>query len=240
MFPLAALNVAEVAPAATVTEAGTVSTVLLVFSVTMAPPLGAPALKVTVHTALLVLLNVEGLHDTPVTVGKGVVPVTVPPVPDRVMLLPVPETAAVLLNAIEALLTPDANESVTTATVPFEILPAFMPDTRQVYAPEAATQLIVLDALVAAVPALAEMETTLLGGYVKVHCKAAGSLPAGDVKFRFTDIAPPVPTFADPNVKESVCPKAEDNDANRAIEIIRTILVQLSSVRDNLAHPKGI
>src|SRR6478672_5991713 len=42
------LNVAVVAPAATVTEVGTVAAVLLLASITTAPPAGAAALSVTV------------------------------------------------------------------------------------------------------------------------------------------------------------------------------------------------
>jgi len=49
MAPVVALNVAEVDPAATVTEAGTVSTVLVFVSVTTAPPAGATFVSVTVH-----------------------------------------------------------------------------------------------------------------------------------------------------------------------------------------------
>ena len=44
-----ALKVAVVAPAATVTDAGTVSKVLLLVSVTLAPPVGALWVSVTVH-----------------------------------------------------------------------------------------------------------------------------------------------------------------------------------------------
>jgi hypothetical protein len=46
---VAALNVTEVEPAATVTEAGTVSAVLVLVSATAAPPVGAAAVNVTVH-----------------------------------------------------------------------------------------------------------------------------------------------------------------------------------------------
>jgi hypothetical protein len=49
MLVVVALNAAEVKPAATVTEAGTVSTVLVFVRVTAAPPAGATLLKVTVH-----------------------------------------------------------------------------------------------------------------------------------------------------------------------------------------------
>src|ERR1035438_7196325 len=47
-----AVNPAVVAPAATVTEAGTVTEELLLLSVTACPPAGAAALSVTVHGSL--------------------------------------------------------------------------------------------------------------------------------------------------------------------------------------------
>ena len=43
------LNVAVVAPAATVTDAGTVSEALLLASVTLDPPVGAVWVSVTMH-----------------------------------------------------------------------------------------------------------------------------------------------------------------------------------------------
>ena len=49
MPAVVALKVAEVAPAATVTDAGTVSTALVLVSVTTAPPAGATLVKVTVQ-----------------------------------------------------------------------------------------------------------------------------------------------------------------------------------------------
>ncbi len=49
MVPAVAVNVLLVDPAATVTEAGTVSCALLLDSVTDAPPAGAACDNVTVH-----------------------------------------------------------------------------------------------------------------------------------------------------------------------------------------------
>jgi len=49
IVPVDALNVAEVADAATVTEAGTVSTALELESPTLAPPVGAGWVNVTVQ-----------------------------------------------------------------------------------------------------------------------------------------------------------------------------------------------
>ena len=49
MLPVVALNMAEVAPAPTVTDPGTVSVVFVFVSVTTAPPPGAALVSVTVQ-----------------------------------------------------------------------------------------------------------------------------------------------------------------------------------------------
>src|ERR1700735_5065757 len=49
MAAVVALKVAEVAPADTVTDAGTVRVELVLVSVTVAPPVGAASVRVTVH-----------------------------------------------------------------------------------------------------------------------------------------------------------------------------------------------
>jgi hypothetical protein len=64
-----------------------------------------------------------------------------------------------------------------------------------------------LPALVATSPAAAEIETTLAGGNVNVNCRAAGSLPAGDVKVRFKDTVPFAAVVPEDKTNESVCPK---------------------------------
>jgi hypothetical protein len=54
-----------VAPAATVTDAGTVSEVLLLASVTLDPPDGAVWFIVTVQVLTALWPRLTGLHDTP-------------------------------------------------------------------------------------------------------------------------------------------------------------------------------
>jgi len=154
--------------------------------------------------------------------------VTAPPVPDTLIPSPVLEPAAVLLNAIDVLLTPAANETFKTATAPFEIVPAFMPETKQEYAPVAEEQVSVLEAFAAAVPALAEMEATSLAEYVRVHCKVAGSLPDGDVKFT-------VGGAPGAKVNESACPKAGNEAAANASAIIPTTPVPRTKPRKGFA-----
>ena len=65
IVPAVTPKVAELAPAAIVTEAGVVSRVLLSESDTTAPPLGAVLLSVTVHVLAAPESNVVALHDSP-------------------------------------------------------------------------------------------------------------------------------------------------------------------------------
>ena len=62
-----ALNVAVAAPAATVTDAGTVSEELLLASVTLDPPVGAVWVSVTVHVLTALCPRLVGLQATPET-----------------------------------------------------------------------------------------------------------------------------------------------------------------------------
>ena len=57
-----ALKVAAVAPAATVTDAGTVSEALLLASVTVEPPEGAVWVSVTMHLPTVLGLRLGGLQ----------------------------------------------------------------------------------------------------------------------------------------------------------------------------------
>jgi hypothetical protein len=67
LAPAVALNVAVVAPAATVTVPGTVSEALLLPSVTLEPPAGAVVVKATVHVLTALCPRLVGLHATPDT-----------------------------------------------------------------------------------------------------------------------------------------------------------------------------
>jgi hypothetical protein len=62
-----ALNVADVAAAATVTDAGTVKVALVFVSVTVLPPAGAAWFSVTVQVLVLLGPRVVGLHASVVT-----------------------------------------------------------------------------------------------------------------------------------------------------------------------------
>ena len=62
-----ALKVAVVEPAATVTEAGTISEALLLARVTDDPPVGAACVSVTVQVLTALCPRLVGLHATPET-----------------------------------------------------------------------------------------------------------------------------------------------------------------------------
>jgi hypothetical protein len=140
-----------------------------------------------------------------------------PPVHEIERALPDGDTETVFVSPMDVLLTPGAMIRFTTPTAPFEIIVAFIADARQVNVPKPETQLNVLPALIAAIPAIAEMETTLLGGYVTVHWTAAGSLPDSDIRFRLSETVPFDAAVPDDSVKESVCPKHGRNKRTNII-----------------------
>lgn len=112
-----------VAPAETVTEAGTVTAPLLLDNVTEAPPPGAPCVRVTVQDEVPGAFTVVGLQEMPLRVGLET-PVTVilPPVPLVGTLVPLGALATTLVTAM--LITPDAlpeRVAFTTASVPLAI-----------------------------------------------------------------------------------------------------------------------
>jgi hypothetical protein len=71
------LNVADVAPALTVTDAGTFNVALVSDSATAAPPVGADWLRVAVHVLEAFEPRIVGLHETAVTDTEGAVRLTV-------------------------------------------------------------------------------------------------------------------------------------------------------------------
>lgn len=71
MVPAVAVNVPTMAPAATVTEAGTVKFALLLVSVTTSPPAGAVAESVTVQVDVPLLDRIAGVHASELTRAFG-------------------------------------------------------------------------------------------------------------------------------------------------------------------------
>jgi hypothetical protein len=133
MAPAVAVNVAVIAAWGTVTDDGTVSKALLLEVATTTPPAGAAPLNVTVQVAEPEAARLVGRHAKEVrTVGGGPPPVTTPPVDESVIALPELEDARLLPSPIAVLVTPEAMVRFTTASVPFDIVLAFMPEARQV------------------------------------------------------------------------------------------------------------
>ena len=163
MVPAVTVKLADVAAATTATDAGTVRRELVLARATVAPPAGAAPVRVTVQVELPELFKEVVRQDREVTVGHAP-PVTVPLVAESGMAVPAGEAATGLLTPIGVVIAPTAMVRFTTATVPFEMMPAFIPEATQLYVPELAAQLNVLLAAVRAAPALTEMETTLAGG----------------------------------------------------------------------------
>jgi hypothetical protein len=74
--PVVALKVAEVAPAATATDAGTVSVELVLVRVTVAPPVGAAWVRVTVQVLAELdarLVGLQASEETSTDVAKLIV-----------------------------------------------------------------------------------------------------------------------------------------------------------------------
>ena len=71
-LPAVAANVADVLPAATVTDAGTVSAELLADSATLRPPVGAACVRVKAQVDLPFAIILVGVHDRALTVAWAV------------------------------------------------------------------------------------------------------------------------------------------------------------------------
>lgn len=106
------VNAAEVAPEATVTDAGTVALVVDEASVTVIPAVGAALLRVTVPVAEVPPVTAVGETDSAVSVGAVIVRVAVFEVPPRV-----PVRVAVTEAATEEVLTVNVAVVAPAATV---------------------------------------------------------------------------------------------------------------------------
>jgi len=93
-LPAVAEKFADVLPAGTVTEDGTVSAELLSESDTACPPAGARALSVTVHVLVAPCASDEGEQLSADTVAVGAGGVTAPPVVDVEIASPARDAAA--------------------------------------------------------------------------------------------------------------------------------------------------
>jgi hypothetical protein len=112
-----------VVPAATVRLPGTVTLALLLDRPTMAPPVGAAELRVTVHADVPGETTLEGLQFKLLTLLLAVLIPTTPPIPDPGINEPAALTAVTLATetGAEVTLVPAAMVSVTIATTPLLI-----------------------------------------------------------------------------------------------------------------------
>ncbi|MBZ5676598.1 MAG: hypothetical protein LAP61_20360 [Acidobacteriia bacterium] len=145
------MKLAVVAPAETVTLAGTVAFALLLDSATAKPPVGAALLIVTVHAEEPGALTLVGEQESPLSTGGTWVTAIVPPVPDMGIALPVAPVAIIPLSATDILGLTLAGEivNVAVATVPFGIT-AVAPNRTHVVDPLLPVQVTSFPAAVAA------------------------------------------------------------------------------------------
>ncbi len=204
MVPVVTVKFTVVAPAATVTDPGTVSAALVPDRLTSAPPVGAAADSVTVHVDVDVEPKLVGAHCRLETVGRELcVTVIAPPVPETLLRLPSDKTPITLLNGKESRLLLLVEEVVaeTTATTPLAMMLVFMPVARQVSDPLAELQFSVLPAAVNTGPATTLSEVMSPIGYESVHCRPAGALVAM-FNERFSEMAFPRTTAPEAKLRD--------------------------------------
>ena len=146
------VNVAVVAPGATVTEAGTLTGALFLERDMSAPAPEAACVMVTVHVDVLPEFTLAGLHDTLLRLAARITEM-LPAVP--VSETPVPSGAAAetfVTATFSVPVAPLARVTLTIATVPFAMAFWLSPDTKHVEEPLLLEQLSDLDAAVAAGP----------------------------------------------------------------------------------------
>jgi hypothetical protein len=167
---------AEVEPAATVTEAGTVSAELLSEIATVRPPVGAALERVTVHDDAPPEVTEVGAQVSRlgVGVGKGDDTAIVPILTLRGIKLPDADAAKPVIcreGADEAV---EETMNVAVATTESPSVFVFMPESRHVAEPLALLQVKVLPALVEVELAVTPTKVTSAEEYDSVHCNAAG------------------------------------------------------------------
>jgi len=133
MLPAVAVNVAVVAPTATVVLAGTLSSPLLLLNDTVTEDGPAAFDNVTVHEAEVLELRLAGEQFNWLVVG-GAEPVAVAVPPDALVLMAPPDIVAPSApeTPTGAELAPPASVTVTVATVPFAMRLELMPLAMQI------------------------------------------------------------------------------------------------------------
>jgi hypothetical protein len=208
--PAVAEKLALVAPAAAVTDAGTVRFALFDDTASTEPPEGAAPLNAAVQFDTPPEFNDVGEHVNPVTVtgGGGARTITVPltPVSGTVVADGVaPTTPTTSIVAVAAAVTS------MMATTPSGIVVWLKPVSKHIYVPVPALQLMLFPAPLAAAPIFAFIAEIAAAGNCRVHCKADGAIPVGDVSVRFKLTGLPALVLADDNASVPDCPNTGDS-----------------------------
>jgi hypothetical protein len=122
-----AAKLADLEPAAMVTEAGNVSAALELESVTEEPPAGAAWFNVTMQVLTELRRKLEGAQVIADGMTGAPTPVMTPPVGTITMPLPEADEPTVLFRLMEVADVPAAIVKSTNATVPFPIIVVFIP-----------------------------------------------------------------------------------------------------------------
>lgn len=198
--PAAAVKLPLLAPAGTVTDAGTLNSAELELRAT-AKGEGARPFTVTVQVAAACALKEAGAQATPVTVKEeigGGLMAMLPPLAETVSTPPAGDAANAFPKPIATVPVAASESDIeSVATTPLEIMVEFEPETRQVYPATVVVHDRDFPAAVVAGPAATLTLGTLEPGYVSVHCNPAGSLPAGELTAKFRDRVLPANALAD-------------------------------------------
>jgi hypothetical protein len=174
-----AVKVADVLPAGTVTDEGTLRAAVEDEAVTAAPPDGAAPDSVTVHIEVAGAINAVGVQPSAVTltgvpvVGKAMV------APEVVVGIPAPADVALtplfIVNGTAVADVVDAIRTTMFAMTPFTIALVLIPVTTQIVDPAVVVlHSTVFPAADAAGPVVTLMDATVELPYPMVHCNAAG------------------------------------------------------------------
>ncbi|MBV8843353.1 MAG: hypothetical protein JO307_11135 [Bryobacterales bacterium] len=215
-------TVADVAPAAIVTVEGRAVADPLDDSVTVAPAEGAGPDKLIRHALESPPATVPGAHAIEETITPEK---TVSVAPSE--LLPADPVILTVID-VPGYVSAKLNE----AMMPFEMMLEFIPFRAQLYVPKSIAQDNVFPAAVAAGPGVPVTIVTSPAGKFRVHCKAEGSLPAGEESERF------IITFVD-----EVVPSAPPGDnvkagwAHRKLQVIKTNRIKNKCLCTGVSHP---
>lgn len=169
-----ASKVELMAPAATVTVAGTVNSGLSLDNRMAIPPAGAATFSVAEQADAWLALRLPGEHVIEDRTGTA----RTPPVEFNAgSAEPVAVTPTGFNMPIDAVVALVASVSWMLATIPKPIAFEFDPVSRQVSKPGPGAHDSVFPAAVASGPAVALIADIWLGGTTKVHCNPAGESP---------------------------------------------------------------